>query len=110
MDRDPTLRFGLAQMSSRHVIGDASALPFDAASFDAVATEPPYHVSALDSIVASISEMARVTRDGGRIAYLIASEQTTAVRSAGARAGLTLELAASINRKGLEVTCLCWSR
>jgi SAM-dependent methyltransferase len=110
MDRDPVLRFGLAQMSSRHVVGDASALPFDAGSFDAVATEPPYHESALDSIVASIGEVARVLRHGGRIAYLVASEQTTAVRSGGDRAGLTLELAAPINRKGLEVTCIYWAR
>jgi SAM-dependent methyltransferase len=110
MDRDPTLRFGLAQISSRHVVADASALPFDAGTFDAVATEPPYHASALDSMVASIGEVARVIRDGGRVAYLVASEQTSAARRAGERAGLTLELAVPINRKGLELTCLCWSR
>ena len=110
IDRDSTLRFGLARISSRHVVADASALPFEAASFDAVATEPPYHASALDSIVASISEATRVTRDGGRIAYLVASEQTSAIRRAGEGAGLRLELAAPIDRKGLAVTCLCWTR
>src|ERR1700683_192383 len=110
MDRDPAVRFGLAQISSRHLVGNASALPFETASFDAVATEPPYHPSALDSIVASVAEVARVIRDGGRIAYLVASQQTNAVRAAGDRAGLTLELAAPIDRKGLQVTCLCWSR
>ncbi len=110
LDRDPALRFGLSGISAHHIVGDAAALPFEARTFDAVATEPPYHASALDKIIASISEVARVIRRGGRIAFLVASKQTAVVRSAGERAGLTLELEAAINRKGVEVTCICWRR
>lgn len=110
LDRDRTLRFGLAELSAFHVVGDASALPFANASFDAVATEPPYHASALEAIVASISEVARVVRHGGRAAFLVASEQADAVRRAGHRAGLSLEFEAAIDRKGTNVSCLCWLR
>jgi tRNA G10 N-methylase Trm11 len=85
-------------------------MPFAAGSFDAVASEPPYHASALEAIVASIPEAARVVRQGRRIAFLVASEQAAAVRSAGDQAGLRLELEAPINRKGTEVSCLCWVR
>lgn len=110
LDRDRALRFGLAQLSACHVVGDASTLPFEAGSFDAIATEPPYHASALEVIVASIPEMARVIHRGRRVAFLVASEQAAAVRRAGDRAGLTLELEAPINRKGTQVSCLCWVR
>lgn len=108
LDRDPALRFGLKGISAQHIVGDASALPFATRTFDAVATEPPYHSSALDTIVAAISEVARVIRPGGRIAFLVASKQTAAIRAVGERAGLTLELEAAINRKGVAVTCICW--
>jgi methyltransferase family protein len=110
LDSDRALRFGLAQLSAFHVVGDAAALPFAADSFDAVASEPPYHASALEAIIASIHEVARVLRRGGRAAFLVASEQAAALRGAGDGAGLRLELEAPIDRKGTAVTCLCWVR
>ncbi|HEY6419535.1 MAG TPA: hypothetical protein VIX59_11065, partial [Candidatus Binataceae bacterium] len=110
MDCDRALRFGLAKLSMSHVVGDASAIPFASGAFAAIATEPPYHASALATIVASIAEAARAVRRGGRIAFLVASEQAAVVRDAADRAGLTLELDVSIDRKGTAVTCLCWRR
>ena len=110
LDRDPALRFGLNQLGSRHVVGDASSMPFAAASFDAVASEPPYHASALAAVVASLAEIARVMRPGARVAMLIASEQAAAVRQAATCAGLRLELEVPIDRKGTPVSCLCWLR
>ncbi len=110
LDRDAALRFGLSQLASRHVVGDASSMPFAAASFDAVASEPPYHASALEAVVASISEIARVTIPGARVAMLIACEQAAAIRQAATRADLKLELEVPIDRKGTPVSCLCWLR
>jgi hypothetical protein len=110
LDHDAVLRFGLSQLAARHVVGDASSMPFAAASFDAVASEPPYHASALAAVVASLAEIARVMRPGARVAMLIASEQAAAVRQAATCAGLRLELEAPIDRKGTQVSCLCWLR
>ena len=110
LDRDRALRFGLSQLAARHVVGDASSMPFPAASFNAVASEPPYHASALEAVVASLAEIARVMKPGARAAMLIASEQAAAVRQAATRAGLRLELEVPIDRKGTPVSCLCWLR
>lgn len=110
LDIDRSLRFGLAEMAACHVVGDARALPFAADSFDAIASEPPYHSSALETMVAAVPEMARVIRPGGRVALLAASEQADALRGAGDRAGLTVELDTAIDRKGTAVSCLCWRR
>jgi methyltransferase family protein len=110
LDGDRALRFGLAALSAFHVVGDAAVPPFADDSFDAVASEPPYHASALEAVVASIRELARVLRRGGRVAFLVASEQAAALRAAGERAGLSLELQAPIDRKGTVATCLAWVR
>ncbi len=110
LDRDPALRFGLNRLAARHVVGDALSMPFAAASFDAIASEPPYHPSALEVVVASIAEIARVIRPGGRVSMLIASAQAAAVRQAAIRAELKLELEVPIDRKGTPVSCLCWLR
>ncbi|MFI5351557.1 MAG: TRM11 family SAM-dependent methyltransferase [Candidatus Binatales bacterium] len=110
LDCDSALRFGLNQLAARHVVGDASSMPFAAASFNAVASEPPYHASALAAVGASLAEIARVTRPGARVAMLIASEQAAALRQAATRAALRLELEVPIDRKGTPVSCLCWLR
>lgn len=110
LDIDPTLRYGLAELADRHVVGDATALPFAKASVDAIATEPPYHESALGAVRVVVGEIARVLRPGGRAALLAATAQAPALRAAGTRAGLIAELDTTIDRKGTEVTCLCWGR
>lgn len=110
VDRDPALRYGLAALAGQHIVGDASKLPFTSNSFDAVASEPPYHPEVLNTVVQAVFEMARVLRPGGRLALLLAAEQVEAVREAGGRAGLSPELDVPINRKGTSVACLSWSK
>jgi hypothetical protein len=110
LDLDPALRFGLAQFSDWHIVGDASSLPLASASIDMAASEPPYDASALGVLLASIHEIARVLRPGGRAAFLLASEQAAEVRQAGTDTGLVLEIESPVNRKGVSATCQCWSR
>jgi SAM-dependent methyltransferase len=110
IDADPTLRYGLAELADLHAVGDAAALPFATGSLDAVATEPPYHASALDSVVAAVPEIGRVLRPGGRASVLVGADQAEAVLSAGKQAGLTAELDTAIDRKGTPVVCIRWLR
>jgi hypothetical protein len=110
VDKDPTLRHGLAELADEHVVGDATNLPHRDASVDAVATEPPYHTSALATVVASIGEIGRVLKAGGRAAMLVGSDQAEPVRRAARQVGLTPELDIAIDRKGTDVTCLSWVR
>ena len=110
LDLDPALRFGLAQFSNWHIVGDASSLPLASASIDMVASEPPYDASALGVLLASIREIARVLRPGGRAAFLLASEQAAEVRHAGTDSGLVLEIESPVNRKSVSTRCQCWSR
>ena len=110
IDFDATLRFGLAELSDLHSVGDARALPFRSGSVDAVATEPPYHKRALSLVATSVAEIARVLRPGGRAAMLAGAAQADTVRKAGELAGLAEEFDTPINRKGTDVHCFCWRR
>ena len=109
-DDDATLRFGLAGIATGHLVADARALPLLSHSIDAIATEPPYHLSATEAVLASIDEFFRVLRPGGRLAMLVAAAQRAAMGRRAADLGFVLELDAAIDRKGTAVAALVWRR
>jgi hypothetical protein len=109
-DVDPTLRFGLAEIGVHHLVGDGRSLALRSGSVDAIATEPPYHPVALAAVNDAVHEMARVLRPGGRAALLVSASQASGILESASEAGLTTELAASIDRKGTDVVCLCLRR
>jgi hypothetical protein len=109
-DLDPILRHGLAGLGARHCVSDAVQLPFRSGSFDAVATEPPYHPEALPVVIGGLREIARVLRPGGRAALLCAAAQAAPLRGEAAALGLRPFFDAEIDRKGLGVVVLVWRR
>lgn len=109
-DVDPTLRHGLDRLGSGHVVADARSLPFPVGTFDAVATEPPYHASAADAVEEAMGELQRVLRPGCLLAMLVASDQRAGLVRRASRLGLSPELDVAVNRKGLPVTVLVWRR
>jgi len=109
-DIDPALRHGLAHLGARHCVADAARLPYPEATFDAVATEPPYHREAEQAVLEALSEMARVVREKGRIAVLCAAWQAEGLRARAALAGLNAYVDAPIDRKGLDVVALAWQK
>lgn len=109
-DVDPALRYGLSQLGAEHCIADASALPFESSSIDAIATEPPYHPAAESAVLGSIVEMHRVLRTGGRLSMLCADWQAANVREAAAFVGFVSCLDAPINRKGVGCVVFVWQK
>ena len=110
LDIDPVLRYGLAQVSTIHCVSDAQDLPFSTATFDAIATEPPYHENAGPIIIPAFTEMYRVLKDGGRLAILCAGWQANALRREADKLNLVPYLDSFINRKGLDVVVLAWCK
>jgi len=109
-DRDPILRHGLTHLGSLHCVADACLLPFSDESVDAIATEPPYHQEAWQSVTSSLGEMARVLRRGGRLSMLCALGQAEGLRQMGERLGLSLCHDFTIGRKGLDCAALVWEK
>ncbi len=105
-DRDPALQPGLAHLGACHYVADARCLPFAAETFDAIATEPPYHEEAQRMVIEALREMYRVLKEGGRLAILCATAQADALRREAVSLGLRLYLDSPVNRKGLDVVVL----
>jgi SAM-dependent methyltransferase len=109
-DLDPVLRFGLAALARLHLVADVRRLPLRAGSVDAVASEPPYDPGAGPVVAEAVAELARALRPGGRLALLVTPDQAVLARGAALTAGLAPGLDAPVDRKGLEVVALTWSR
>jgi hypothetical protein len=109
-DLDPVLRFGLAALGALHLVADARRLPLLPGSVGAVAGEPPYDPDARELPAEVLPELARVLRMGGHLALLVTPEQAALARRAAASAGLAPGLDTPIDRKGLDVVALSWTR
>lgn len=110
IDIDPTLRYGLAELSDQHLVANAMDLPFENAFIDAIATEPPYHPDTSKVVRKAITEFHRVLRPGGRLAILAAAGQARILQRAADSVGLSMDIVTTINRRGTDVVCLCWVR
>jgi SAM-dependent methyltransferase len=106
LDRDRTLRFGLAELATGSVVGDASELPLLPGRIDAAAAEPPYRDDALPLVTDAVRAIARVLKPGGRLVLLVASTHADALLAAGSNARLEVDLDLAIDRRGLSVRCL----
>ena len=109
-DIDPARRYGLASLARGHAVADARRLPMAAGAIDAVATEPPYEAEATEAVVASLGELARVVRPGGRIAMLCAATQSEPPRREAEALGLSLVHEEAIDRQGVACTVVVWER
>lgn len=107
-DDDPILRHGLTHLGSRHLVTDARRLPLPDESFDAIATEPPYHEEATPLVAEALREFYRVLKKGRRLAMLCAASQADVLRQQAASLGLQVVLDEPIDRKGLDVVVLVW--
>ena len=107
-DVDPALRYGLSNMGARHCVADARRLPFATATFDAIATEPPYDRQAESTVLEALHEMRRVLKTSGRLALLCAGWQAAGLRQEATRLGFAPYLDSPIDRKGLDVVVLAW--
>ena len=109
-DCDPALQAGLTHLGAHHAVADARRLPWAGETFDAIATEPPYHEEATPMLVEALREMYRVLKTGGHLAILCVPGQADVLRGEGILLGLTWYLDSPINRKGLDVVVLVGSK
>ncbi len=107
-DWDPVLQYGLTHLGARHLVADARHLPFPDETFDAIATEPPYHEEATPIVIEALHELYRVLKQGRRLALFCAASQADAIRQHIPKPGLRVVLDATIDRKGFDVVVLVW--
>lgn len=106
IDIDAALRHGLAKLGAHHQVADACRLPFATGTFDAIATELPYHEETHSVVLTALAEMNRVLKPGGRLAMFSSVAQLRAVRQQAYTLGLRLYLDVPIERAGQDVAVL----
>jgi SAM-dependent methyltransferase len=110
VDIDPILRYGLAHLGAQHCVADSRRLPFETASFDAIATEPPYDPGSNPVVAEALREMARVLKPGGRMAIFCAEAQADLLLQTALSLPLTGFLDTAVNRKGTACAALAWEK
>ena len=110
LDVDPTLRFGLTRLGSRHCVADARQLPYRDRSIASIATEPPYHSTATPAVQDALGEFERVLTNGGRVAMLCGSAQAPLIGNAANSLGLEEQLSFPIDRKGTSCVLFLWQK
>ncbi len=110
LDVDPTLRFGLTRLGSRHCVADARQLPYRDGSIASIATEPPYHSTATTAVQEALGEFERVLTHGGRVAMLCGSAQAPLIGNAANSLGLEEQLSFPIDRKGTSCVLFLWQK
>lgn len=109
LDVDPFVQWGLRHQGARHVVGDARHLPFPDNTFDSIASEAPFEASH-DDMGDAMSEIARTLRPNGRAAIMVVEHQTATVRDRAHVGGLMPIIDIAIDRKGLDVIVLAWTK
>ena len=110
MDIDASLRFGLHDLASSHIVASAGQIPLAALSVDGIATEPPYDESADSVIRASVTEMYRVLRDGARCSVMVAARQGESLLNTAKAAGFHVVASHPVDRKGTDVAVQLWHK
>jgi tRNA G10 N-methylase Trm11 len=109
LDIDPFVKWGLRHQGARHAVGDARRLPFRDETFDSIASELPFEARH-DDMGDAMSEIARTLQPDGRVAIMVVEHQAATVRDRAGAGGLTPVIDIPIDRKGLDVIVLAWTK
>lgn len=109
-DSDPVVQYGLRHFGAHHTVLDAVRLPFPAQCFDAIATEPPFHEDAHETITGLMDEFDRVLRPGRKAAVLVADWEAVILEAAAEILQYDLLLSAEIDRKGSTNHLCLWQK
>ena len=106
MDIEPRIAPGLESFGSRHVVGDAAAMPFEDGTFTAITTELPYEVRDAAVLERWVSEIIRVAAPGARCAIMCGADQAAVIEAALARRQITVSLSEPVHRRGTAVAVI----
>ena len=110
LDVDPVVSPGLRRQGAWHGVADAGRLPFADSSFDAIATEPPYHRDLGPAFASALGDMDRVLAPGGKAAVLCADWHVEILTSRSVALGLPAVFEAPVDRKGTACRLFVWEK
>jgi len=97
-------------MGAVHNIADSQQLPFEDETFDAIATEPPYHPDGGVLISKAIEEMVRVLKPECKVAIYSAEWQVEHLHRQAKQLAVDALLDLSIDRKSSDCHLSLWRK
>lgn len=110
IDIDPIVAPGLQFYGSRHAVGDARDIQFEAQQFDSIVTEVPFASSATDTVIQAIEHLKVFLKDDGQIVMMSGVEQAMMLDQFVRSIGFYNYVFEQINRKGTDVAIMAWTK
>lgn len=102
IDIDKKVAPGLEHYGSTHCVGDSSLLEFKEDYYDAIATEVPFSVGAIETITCFLEKAKKALKRKGIIILMCGSNQTEKINTCLMK-NYTVVISKKVNRKGTDV-------
>ncbi len=103
VDIDKVLEPGLALYGSTHYVGNSAEIDFDAHLFDAVITEVPFTLEALEDICNTLINFDKYLNESSRIVIMLSKHQFDAIEKCIRELNWHIIMSCLVNRKGTGV-------
>lgn len=106
VDIDKSLEPGLVLYGSNHYMGNSAEINLDTHIFDALVTEVPFSLDALDDICNTLINFDKHLSQHGRVVIMLSKEQLDAVKNCIDKLNWHIIMSYLVNRKGTSVVIL----
>lgn len=106
VDIDKSLEPGLVLYGSNHYIGNSAEINLDTHIFDALITEVPFTLDALDDICNTLINFDRHLSQSGRVVIMLSKNQLDVVKKCIKKLNWHIIMSYLVNRKGTAVVVM----
>ena len=106
VDTDKTLEPGLTHYGSKHYVGNSALINFDDYTFDALITEVPFSLDALDDICNALINFDKYLCDSARIVIMLSKEQFRVIKKCVMALNWYITMPFVVNRKGTGIVII----
>jgi hypothetical protein len=106
VDTDKTLEPGLTHYGSKHYVGNSAFINFDDYTFDALITEVPFSLDALDDICNALINFDKYLCDSARIVIMLSKEQFRVIKKCVMALNWYITMPFVVNRKGTGIVII----
>lgn len=103
IDIDRVLAPGLVLYGSKHYVGNSAEIDLDGHIFDAIITEVPFALEALDDICNTLINLNQNLSQSGRIVIMFSKQQFDAIKKCVKKLNWHIVMSCLVNRKGTGV-------
>ncbi|NLO81619.1 MAG: hypothetical protein GX094_00920 [Clostridiales bacterium] len=106
VDIDETLEPGLTYYGSKHYVDNSAIIDLDAHVFDALITEVPFTLDALDDICNTLINFDKYLSSCARIVIMLSRGQFCAIEKCVTELNWHILMSCAVNRKGTDVVIM----